>query len=386
MKKKVGFLYDNISRNTGDLAIGLSVKKIILESGIKEKYFEEMIPGISNPNNFENIIIGGGLLLREKRDFYYDKFRLEGKYILNCMGIFQEPKDLDYLKEYKYVSVHSKGDRKKLSYIDKQIQVVPDTTLLLDDVDLKIKIKNPSIGIHCFSQNNFKDINKIIRKYSKHFFIYLLPITHYNYDFEFLKEIYLNNFKNKNVQLLPILNPLEINTIIGKFSYFISYSLHGAYFAYKHQTPFILLDDGAVTKMKEFMEDRKLENFLFSDSGKIDKKLTDLIENPPNYQMTLKKDMKILQKHQLKIKKIITSASEFYPTKIYPDLKTSQWYSKFNKSKQELIPSLSNQIIKLSRENRKLKNLNSELKIIKDSQFFKLWKPYCKIKKIFKFK
>lgn len=27
MKKKVGFLYDNISRNTGDLAIGLSVKK-----------------------------------------------------------------------------------------------------------------------------------------------------------------------------------------------------------------------------------------------------------------------------------------------------------------------------------------------------------------------
>jgi hypothetical protein len=138
--------------------------------------------------------------------------------------------------------------------------------------------------------------------------------------------------------------------------------------------------------MKEFMEDRKLENFLFSDSGKIDKKLTDLIENPPNYQMTLKKDMKILQKHQLKIKKIITSASEFYPTKIYPDLKTSQWYSKFNKSKQELIPSLSNQIIKLSRENRKLKNLNSELKIIKDSQFFKLWKPYCKIKKIFKFK
>jgi len=126
MKKKVGFLYDNISRNTGDLAIGLSVKKIILESGIKEKYFEEMIPGISNPNNFENIIIGGGLLLREKRDFYYDKFRLEGKYILNCMGIFQEPKDLDYLKEYKYVSVRSKGDRKKLSYIDKQIQVVPD--------------------------------------------------------------------------------------------------------------------------------------------------------------------------------------------------------------------------------------------------------------------
>ena len=31
MKKKVGILYDNISGNIGDLAIGLSVKKILRE-------------------------------------------------------------------------------------------------------------------------------------------------------------------------------------------------------------------------------------------------------------------------------------------------------------------------------------------------------------------
>ena len=121
--KKVGYLYDNISRNTGDLAVGLSIKKILLDIGLSINDFEEMIPGISDPQNYENIIIGGGLLLRNRGDFFYDKFRINGKYILNCMGIYQNPKDLSYLDDYKYLSVRSKGDREKIKYLNFDIEL-----------------------------------------------------------------------------------------------------------------------------------------------------------------------------------------------------------------------------------------------------------------------
>ena len=58
---KIGILYDNISGNTGDVAIGLSTKKILKELKIS---FDELIPGRFNPNNYEHIIIGGGYLIR----------------------------------------------------------------------------------------------------------------------------------------------------------------------------------------------------------------------------------------------------------------------------------------------------------------------------------
>ncbi|MCD6211170.1 MAG: hypothetical protein J7J01_09895 [Methanophagales archaeon] len=42
--KKVGILYDNISGNTGDVAIGLSVKKILRGMEVD---FDELIPMIT---------------------------------------------------------------------------------------------------------------------------------------------------------------------------------------------------------------------------------------------------------------------------------------------------------------------------------------------------
>jgi len=46
--KKVGILYDNISGNTGDVAIGLSVKKILRQLNVN---FDELVPGRFNPND-----------------------------------------------------------------------------------------------------------------------------------------------------------------------------------------------------------------------------------------------------------------------------------------------------------------------------------------------
>ena len=49
MSKRIGILYDNISGNIGDLAIGISVRKILREIGVE---FEELVPGRFNPNDY----------------------------------------------------------------------------------------------------------------------------------------------------------------------------------------------------------------------------------------------------------------------------------------------------------------------------------------------
>ena len=49
---KVGILYDNISGNPGDVAIGLSVKKILRELEVE---FEELVQGRFNPKNNDRI-------------------------------------------------------------------------------------------------------------------------------------------------------------------------------------------------------------------------------------------------------------------------------------------------------------------------------------------
>jgi hypothetical protein len=269
--KPIGLLYDNISGNTGDLAIGLSVRKMLLDLGYKNNQIVDMIPGISNPKDYRKIIIGGGLLLRQRGDFFYDKFRLTGNHILNSMGILGHPQDLSYLNQYSYLSVRSSIDKSKLDYLATNVNVVPCTTLLLDDISTDIKIEKPSIGIHCFDRQNFDQIVLFIKKYLPDFHIYLLPITFYNYDYEFQQRI-CDAINHPHLHILPTLKPLEVFTIIGKFNYFVSYSLHGALFSYRHNVPFILLNNIHDSKMSAFMTDRQLDKYLFNDSNHLEQK------------------------------------------------------------------------------------------------------------------
>ena len=55
---RVGILYDSISGNTGDVAIGISVRKMLREIEVE---FDELVPGNFNPAEYETIIIGGGV-------------------------------------------------------------------------------------------------------------------------------------------------------------------------------------------------------------------------------------------------------------------------------------------------------------------------------------
>ena len=297
--KKVGILYDNISGNTGDVAIGLSVKKILRGMEVD---FDELIPGNFNPNDYETIIIGGGHLLRPSPDLFYDKFKIPGNHILNAVGIVDFPKDLHYLEDYRYISVRSSGDREKLSYIKKDVKVIPCTSMLLEDLkDFPLKPKKPSIGIHLLPNFFNEDDEKRFIEWASTlpFTIYFIPITLYIHDFTYFRKL---NSKIKNSILLPILKPLEIFTFIGRLDYFISCSLHGAIFSYVHNVPFLLVNG---EKMRYFMEDRGIQQYLFTNFHELKCLFEHISRDPPDYSKKISKDKKILHEYIENLEEIL---------------------------------------------------------------------------------
>ncbi len=288
--KKVGILYDNISGNIGDQAIGISLRKMLRKIGVE---FEELVPGRFHPKDYQTIIIGGGYLLQPSPNFFYDKFRVAGPHILNACGIVGFPDDLQYLNDYLYVSVRSSGDKHKLYYLTKEVKVVPCTTMLLDDlVEIDLRIHKPSVGVQLW--DGIIDEELLAQFLSTQpYHVYFLPITHYNHDFKYLGRL---SQKVKNATLLPILTPEEVFTIIGKLNYLITASLHGAIFAYVHNVPFALC--GGQDKLVFFMQDRNLDAYLFNNFDELKSTFEVLQNNPPDYSESLERDLKTLKEHQ----------------------------------------------------------------------------------------
>lgn len=358
MGKNIGILYDNISGNTGDVAIGISLRKILKNLNID---FDELITGNYNPTAYDCILIGGGHLLRENQDFFYDKFKVNGNHILNTIGVVGFPKDLDYLDNYRYVSFRSTGDKEKAKYIKKESFVVPCTTMLLEDIkNLQIKLERPSIGIHMLPNILSKeDENLFIEWLSKlPYDIYFIPITHYNNDYNYMN--YLSR-KIPNSHMLPIMKPLEIFTLIGKFKFMITCSLHGSIFSYIHNVPFILMDQ---EKSRFFLEDRGLEKYLFSSLEDIKNLSAEMLNKPMDYSKLIAKDKLTLENHVQIIKenipKNIYTLNNDTNLNLTDELIQSSHQINFLQMKiNEFINennSLNNNINKLTDENNSLNN------------------------------
>jgi GT2 family glycosyltransferase len=295
--RKIGILYDNISGNTGDQAIGITVRQILTDMKVE---FEELVPGRFNPVDYRTIIIGGGYLLQPSPNFFYDKYRVVGQHILNCCGVAGSPNDLEYLDQYAYISVRSKGDKQKLAYLSNEVKAIPCTTMLLEDAsELPIRVQKPSVGFQLWE--GVFDEEKLVKFLSNQpFHTYFLPITHYNRDYDYLARL---SQKVKNSSLLPILKPQQISALIGKFDYFITGSLHGAIFAYKHNVPFALLE--SQDKQTFFMQDRKLDAYLFKNMSQLEHVVETIQRNPPDYSGSLRADLNLLEEHIGTIKDLL---------------------------------------------------------------------------------
>lgn len=287
--------YDNVSGNTGDSAIGISLNRILTKWRVP---FEEFNPS----KDYKTVIVGGGLLLGHS---IHRKFRLAGPHILNCVGIFGSPKDLHYLKDYNYISVRSHGDKAKLSYLEEElyngVNVVPCTTMLLED-EYSFNVEADSVGVHLV-KGAVKD-EKAFCDWANNTGLrfYFIPITFYNYnEVEYLSGL-SKNIRNSSV--MPAMNPLQIFSFIGKMKFMISCSLHGGIFAYVHNVPFLLYDKlnyNGDEKMRFFMEDRGLESDLFYSVDDI----KDKFGAKRDYSDSLKNDQKTLDEHLYTIKCLI---------------------------------------------------------------------------------
>ncbi|WP_432706059.1 polysaccharide pyruvyl transferase family protein [Clostridium felsineum] len=352
LKRKVGIMYDNISGNTGDVAIGISLRKIV--KNLKVDYDEVLLNNV-DLLKYDTVIIGGGHLLRENSDFFYDKFKLRGANILNSVGVVGNPTDLEYLEDYKYISFRSEGDRKKAGYINKDSRVVPCTTMLLDDLkECPINIKERSIGIHLIPDVFSKEEEELFINWASRlpYNIYFIPITHYNYDYLYMSKL---SSKIKNSRILPIMKPLHIFTIVGKFDYFITCSLHGAIFSYTHNVPFILMEQ---EKSRFFLQDRGLEGYLFRNLGDIISLSEQVINNPLDYSNIIAKDRKILKEHVERIKENVPSGSTAVASK-----KCDEKYEMAQLNLQNSILQIN--MYKLSKEleiyKKKVKKVNFKL-------------------------
>lgn len=289
----IGIAFDNFSGNSGDEAIGISVKKML--HSINRDYFE--LYASSDTKKYPSIIIGGGHLIRERTsDSVYNQFRIEGKHILNAMGIHGYLKDLYYLNEYKYVSVRSKGDREKIAYID-NVSIVPCTSMLLeDDKKYAFRVKPQTIGIHIYPElfsasdmDQFIDWCKALIVQGNH--ISFIPITLYRNDSALFKPIV--DQIGEGCILFPQMGAVALYTIIGQLTQMITYSLHGAIFAYAHNIPFLLAN--IYEKNQFFMEDRGLQESTF-------KTVPELVHifdpgKQIDYSNLIQADMKILREH-----------------------------------------------------------------------------------------
>ena len=285
----IGLLLDSLSQNTGDQAILQVMQQFLKGRGYE---FEVLSPLGFTAEHYHPIIIGGGHLIREKGDWYYDTFRVPGPHILNVPGVSASC-DLGYLAEYSYVSVRSSRDRERVASAAPTAVVSPCVSLSLEPDRRAAASEEGSIGFHFHEQSwaacGDDSLFREFRDYPQS----LIPITYYNGDYWLLRN--LSDRIPVAHTLLPRLEPRGVLNEISRMRALVCSSLHASIFAYSQNVPFISF--GFPDKIVEFMEDRGLQDWIFRDSRELRSKLAGLLSKPPDYSAALQRDLKKLDEH-----------------------------------------------------------------------------------------
>lgn len=300
---KVGLLYDSISDNSGDEAIGIALAEYCKKEGFP---YEIINPFNFDPREYTSIIIGGGFLLREPGDPFYDVFRLKGKYILNGVGVAAQS-DLDYLNEYDYVSVRSQREKQMLvdASVD-HVDVVPCITTNMEGSDISNivpRFTKRTIGIHIVADtlaNNPFLLDTIYQLPHDKVFI---PFTHYNEDRSLMGA--LPGIENH--MLLQELDPKQLFSVIGKMEMVITSSLHASVFAYLQNIPFLTFYQ---QKTFDYFKDRGLEWHVCKDLDDFKDKISIIFQRKIDFSPQIERDKTAIKKHLEKITQIIKNNSQ----------------------------------------------------------------------------
>lgn len=286
--KPVGLLVDTVYDNAGDKAIRLAAEKFL---GSLRAHYEVVNPLEHDVDRYSILLIGGGHLIRDPGDAYYDKFRVAGKHILNTVGVLAT-KSLDYLNDYAYVSVRAEADRDRLSGID-EVVVAPCISMLLEGAAPRAAIPSDAGGLHFTSDSigSGGDIASVVSALRGTAAV-CVPFTHYSGD-----EAAMRPFSElANAPMLPYMEPEELLGAISKVRWLVSSSLHATIFAYMSNVPFLAYDGGA-GKIREFCVDRGLHARVFGSLDELADKLPSLLEDVADFSQPKAADARRLRAH-----------------------------------------------------------------------------------------
>lgn len=252
-------LFDSISRNTGDIAIGIAGQQVLAARGIESDIVDPFDGFDSSP-----LLIGGGELIRDAGDDLYDRYRRTGGHILNAAGVWTSAQDLGYLRDYRFVSARSQVEVDHLRTWVPDARLLPCTTTLLESPHFEIEGVEPGepvVGIHVVPHTLrlIESMTEIINAIPhKKVFI---PFTHYNSDASFMRAM---PFDWSNSVVLPDLDPLQLHSVLGQMTYAVVSSLHASIFAYSQGVGFASIHQ---TKAADYFNDRGLGDFIIRDES-----------------------------------------------------------------------------------------------------------------------
>ncbi|GAA4421521.1 hypothetical protein GCM10023169_14470 [Georgenia halophila] len=282
----VGALYDSISPNTGDSAIGIAVSQELARHGIAPT--RVVAPFDDDPGEPGLCIVGGGELIRPSGDPYYDRFRPRGPHVLNSVGVWDTADDLDHLRDYRLVSARSSREVDILRASVPEAELVPCTTTTLVSEPYRIPglpdDGEPVVGIHVVP-HTMEQVPEIVEAVNaiEHRKVFI-PFTHYNHDDSFMAAL---PFDRSNAIDLPRLTPPELHSVIGQMTYVLVSSLHATIFAFAQGVPFATVDQ---LKVVNYLRDRDLADMVFSDTHSLTEVLHRVQEDPPDMAAAVARD------------------------------------------------------------------------------------------------
>ena len=282
---RVGLLFDSVSDNTGDIAIGIAGVQEFARHGIDDVVYID--PFDSDLSTVDMAVVGGGELIRPLGDQFYDAFRLRGAAVLNAAGVWDSAEQLDYLKGYDFVSARNTTEAAVLSRYADDVRVLPCATTTLQAPHYEIPGARPEeklIGIHLVPHALImcpEIVDQINALEGRKVFI---PFTHYNYDASFMSAL---PFDREDAIALPQLTPLELHSVLGQMEFVVVSSLHASIFAYSQNVPFATVHQ---PKVLNYFADRGLDRFVFSDAAGLATALEEIQGGEVDFTALVEKD------------------------------------------------------------------------------------------------
>jgi hypothetical protein len=255
-------LFDSVSTNTGDLAIGIANAQLLGRRGLETLVVDPFAPPTEQP-----LLVGGGELIRPRGDEFYDAFRPSGQHILHAAGVWTDADELDYLHSYDVVSARSTREAAVLRPARPDVRVLPCSTTLLESPHFEIPGARPDdrlVGIHLVPHalRLIDDLVPLINAIPGR--KVFLPFTHYNADYSFMAAM---PFDRDDAIVLGRLSPLELHSVIGQLDYAVVSSLHASIFAFSQNVPFASIHQ---KKVEYYFADRGLAEHVVASGPQLE--------------------------------------------------------------------------------------------------------------------